>query len=522
MKQRLYGWALAGCCAAMLLGACTANYQDDNTNPYEATADDMAKDDYMLRSTLVAMQGCVIPTDANHYQYVECLMGGSYSGYLADSGAWTGKFSTFDPQQFWVQYTFNNTIPNVFINLGNLQSRTDNEVLLAVADILKVAAMHRIADIYGPIPYSQIGADGKTEAPYDSLRDVYLRFFEELDHAVEVLTAHKDETFSAYADKVYSGRVVEWIKLANSLRLRLAMRLSSVEPETAKTQAVAAITHSVGTMSSNDDNAWMTVTKHPLRVVAYEYNKGDSRVGADITAFMNGYNDPRREQYFTLSTFTDEENDYIGVRTGLPTYSEAKNFSNVNIEEGSFLYTHLLWMNAAEVAFLKAEAALRGWYGTPSDVRTWYETGVRLSFEQWGATGVDAYLKGTSAPQAYIDPKTPANNGTPGTSICVQWDDGATLQENLERIITQKWIACFPLGQEGWAEFRRTGYPRLMGAVYSYGSEITDKQAGARRMRYPESEYQENRQYLMQAISEYLNGPDNLATRLWWDTTNKQ
>ena len=80
MKQRLYGWLLAGCCAASLLGACTANYQDDNTNPYEATADDMAKDDYMLRSTLVAMQGCVIPTDAIHYQYVECLMGGSYSG----------------------------------------------------------------------------------------------------------------------------------------------------------------------------------------------------------------------------------------------------------------------------------------------------------------------------------------------------------------------------------------------------------------------------------------------------------
>ena len=104
----------------------------------------------------------------------------------------------------------------------------------------------------------------------------------------------------------------------------------------------------------------------------------------------------------------------------------------------------------------------------------------------------------------------------------MQWDDNASQQENLERIITQKWIACFPLGQEGWAEFRRTGYPRLMGAVYSYGSEITDKQAGARRMRYPESEYQENRQYLMQAISDYLKGPDNLATRLWWDTTNKQ
>lgn len=521
MKQRLYGWALAGCCAVILLGGCTANYQDDNTNPYEATADDMAKDDYMLRSTLLAMQGCVIPVDVNHFQMVECLMGGSYGGYLADSGAWTGKFSTFDPQQHWIQYTFNETIPNVFINLGNLQARTDDEVLLAVADVLKVAAMHRIADIYGPIPYSQVGLDGRIEAPYDSLRDVYHRFFEELNAAIEALSRHRDETFSAYADKVYSGNILQWIKFANSLRLRLAMRLAEVEPDVARIQAQEALTQAVGPMASNEDNAWLSVVKNPLRVITYEYNKGDSRAGADIVTFMNGYEDPRREKYFTLSTFDDVTPAYIGVRTGLPTYSEAKSFSNVNIEEGSFLYTHLLWMNAAEVAFLKAEAALRGWYGTPADARSWYEKGVRLSFEQWGCAGADDYLKGTSAPMAYVDPKTPANNGTPGTTIAVAWNDAGDTEECLERIITQKWIACFPLGQEAWAEFRRTGYPRMMGAVYSYGSEITDKQAGARRMRYPESEYQENRQYLMQAVSEYLNGPDNLATRLWWDT-NKQ
>ena len=81
----------------MLLGACTANYQDDNTNPYEATADDMAKDDYMLVRPSWPCRGCVIPTDAIHYQYVECLMGGSHSGYLADSGGMDGKILDVRP-----------------------------------------------------------------------------------------------------------------------------------------------------------------------------------------------------------------------------------------------------------------------------------------------------------------------------------------------------------------------------------------------------------------------------------------
>ena len=120
-------------------------------------------------------------------------------------------------------------------------------------------------------------------------------------------------------------------------------------------------------------------------------------------------------------------------------------------------------MNAAEVAFLKAEGALRGWT-MGATAKQLYEDGVKLSFEQHNADGVDAYLAdNTSTPALYKDPVNPAFSyaGTAPT-ITVKWDDSAEFEVNLERIITQKWIANFPLGLEAWAEYRRTGYPLLM------------------------------------------------------------
>ena len=112
-------------------------------------------------------------------------------------------------------------------------------------------------------------------------------------------------------------------------------------------------------MSSNDDNAWMSVTKHPLRVVAYGVQQGRFACRSRHRRLHERICRSAPRKYFTLSTFTDVTNEYIGVRTGCPPIPKPKTSRTSNIEEGSFLYTHILWMNAAEVAFLKAEAALR-------------------------------------------------------------------------------------------------------------------------------------------------------------------
>src|SRR5690606_17398234 len=188
---------------------------------------------------------------------------------------------------------------------------------------------------------------------------------------------------------------------------------------------------------------------------------------------------------FTGST----SNGYHGLRSGIqiPSGDNIKRYANMKVAEND----RILWMNAAEVAFLKAEGAVRGWNMGGGTAESLYNEGIRLSFEQWGASGADTYLNNsTSQPQNYTDPlnQTAFNySGTPRT-ITIKWVESATTELKLERIITQKWIANFPLGIEAWAEYRRTGYPRLMPVVTNNSGGLVNSATMARRLAYPQEE----------------------------------
>lgn len=503
--------------------ACTDKYDEYNTLQSGATEEEMNRDAYILRSYLLTMQSWVIPTDVNANQFVECLLGGSFGGYLADSndGFNNRNFSTYTPEEHWIQVAFNDIIPKVITNNAAVKNATDDPILISVSDIIKVLAMSRITDIYGPIPYSKIGEDGKLNAPYDSQEQIYTKMMDELDAAISALTANRTADFTSKADQVYKGKVEKWIKLANSVKLRLAIRLANVKPEYAKTKAEEVANHEVGAMASNDDNAFLSVTNtNPFRVVMYEYNLGDSRVSADITALMNSYKDPRRDKYFTQTAFTKTGvvNGFNGFRSGImiPAIPEIKQYSNMNVSTNS----SVMWMNAAETAFLKAEGALRGWEmgGTAEE---FYNNGITLSFDQWGASGASQYLAdATSVPLAYQDPLGTFSYSGAVSSITIKWSSAADFEQNLERIITQKWIANFPLGIEAWSEFRRTGYPKLMKVESNKSSGTVDTDRMARRLRYPIEEYTENAENVSIAVSQYLKGPDNMGTDVWWAKKN--
>ncbi len=518
MKRSIIKIAL---CGGMLVGSlvsCTDSYMDYNTNPYETTKDEMDRDAYLTRSALTGMQGYVIPTDVNLNQFLECLLGGPYGGYLAESNSgFTNRFSNYNQSQDWVGKLYKDVIPNVYANYAQLEAATEDPIYLSVGKVVKVAAILRVTDGHGPIPYSQLGANGDLVAPLDTQKKVYETMLGELDEAITALLAHRTETFSEKADKVYAGKVEQWIKLANSLKLRMAMRMVYVDSATAQAKALEAINpENGGVMTSNSDNATIQATTNPFRVIMYEYNGGDSRIAADITAYMNGYKDPRREKYFTASTFTDGvSNGYHGIRLGteaIPSETAHK-YSNMNVAAN----TKLVWMTAAEVAFLQAEGALRGW-SMGGTAESFYKKGVELSFDQWGASGADTYLDNSSnQPDLYKDPLgTYSYNGSQPT-ITIKYDNNAAFETNLERIITQKWIAIFPLGLEAWAEFRRTGYPRLMTAAVNKNKAEVPEGTFPRRLPYPQDEYKDNGANVQKAMQDLSPASDKMSSKVWWD-----
>ena len=390
----------------------------------------------------------------------------------------------------------------------------------ALATIVKVEGMHRIADTFGPIPYVNYGSSSL----YDALDLVYNKFFEELDNAIEVLSnyvnGNVDAKLMSDYDCVYGGDVEKWVKFANTLRLRLAIRVSYANPTLAEAQAKKSMENMFGFIESKAERAELSHNSleyhHPLHEIAYNFNSGDCRPGATIVAYLNGLNDSRISSYFTAA----DDGEYHGVRIGITTSNmsnyQGNKISNLNINRAS---TPVVWMTAAESFFLRAEGALRGW-DMGGTAKSFYEQGVRMSFEENNAAGVDDYLADhTSTPGAFAD-NVGSDNYTFSSRVTPAWDDNAGFEAQLERIITQKWIANYPDGPEGWSEYRRTGYPEVIPVVRNSSNGTIDTQLQVRRLPYTRDEKINNASGVASGISA-LGGKDTGGTKLWWDKKSR-
>ena len=508
--------------------SCTGNFLKYNTNPYEIPDEAMARNGYAVAASLNGMASAVISTDVNTTQFTECLLGGPMAGYFATTGGFATTIDNYNATNDWTRVLMNSSriIPVLYSNMQNLLNQND-PVVTAITKVVKVTSMSRITDTYGPIPYTQIGADGKIEVPYDSQKDVYNAMFKDLDEAIEVLTENRNGGIAASADYIYGGSPVAWCKFANSLKLRLAMRIVYADQALAKQKAEEAVKHEIGVFTSNADNARLTSRNfgsagNPI-YVSVKYNEpqgcstgGDTHAAADIICYMNGYADPRRPMYFIESEW--EGQPYVGIRHGIeiPALGTVgRKYSGVNVTISDPIW----WMNAAEVQFLKAEAAAVFGFDMGGSAKDFYEQGIRLSFEQWGAAGADGYIAdATSVPETYVDPAGTNTYSTRLSTITIAWDDAATTAEKQERIMVQKWIANWQLGNESWADIRRTGYPHIIPAsdAGNKSGGVVNSALGARRMPYPQEEVSTNGTNYSKGV-EMLGGPDNYATRLWWD-----
>jgi hypothetical protein len=517
-----FGLLLSFLSLSLVFQSCTKDFEEINTDPYGVTDEQMGADYKIVGEPFKqALQNIYSFDPVWVFQLQQNLIGDVYSGYMMPPTPFRGNINnmTYFLVDGWNQFPWSVAYDKVMAPMAAVDRKADPDFpdFSAWAKIVRVEAMHRLSDIYGPVIYThygQVNDDGSIS--YDCQKDVYDAFFKDLDEAVEVLSQYaNDGSVQRFAnfDLVYGGDYGKWVKFANSLRLRLAIRISEVDPDRAQTEAEKAISNTFGVIEDNADNFMVKSDagfSHPLNTINNAWN--DIRMNANMESILKGYKDPRMEKYFQPATGEGYAGDYKGIREGIVIESkdEYVNFSKL-VDFGD-----VQLMTAAEIWFLRAEGALRGWNmgGTPKDL---YETGVRTSFDQHGCAGVDEYLADdVSKPIDYEDPVHPDNSETAVETATIKWDDGADFDTKLDKIITQKWIAMYPDGQEAWSEFRRTGYPKQFPLIINNSGGTIPDGTFIKRVNFVEPEYQTNPQGVEEA-KKCLKGPDTGGTPLWWD-----
>ena len=285
----------------------------------------------------------------------------------------------------------------------------------------------------------------------------------------------------------------------------------------ARQEAEAAISNKYGLMASADDDAALhqssTLTfRHPLWEIGQSFH--DERMSATMECYLKGYNDPRIKAYFLP---TEANGDYKGARNGMnrPNKDNYKDVTSApNFSQGS----DMQWMHAAEAYFLLAEAQLRWGLGEMT-ARQCYEAGITASFASAGASNAGSYYTdATSLPQtSFQDAYRKTSTDVSGmlSNLTIAWDENASDNEKMERIMIQKWLALYPDGQEAWSEMRRTGYPGWVRIQSMQTSEVSQNEMIS-RLKFPTTEYSNNSDNTKAAVT-LLGGEDKAGTRLWWD-----
>ena len=500
------------------LTACTKNFQTENQNPYQIS-DEMLKQDF----NLVGSPFSQLLFNINGHQVEEDLCQDSWMGYLNTPTPFVGGVNNTTYYVRWNAYwgRIYGSVMSPAKQVIKLAKDNNLPLFATWAKLVKILAVSKLTAIHGPVIYSNYGSSGNTVL-YDKESDLYNLFFAQLDSIQTDLSANKDYVGFAKFDPSYNGSIPQWMKVVNSLRLRLAMRISKVAPALAKTQGEKALGDAAGLITTNADNFNISLlgNKMYMAVICFEWD--DTRMGAVMESFLLGLKDGRVAKYYQGPNLSQDASlsiyNYKGIRNG--AFINAKidrvPYSRVNNDFQTVQTRRSI--TAAEVSFLKAEAALRGWAGA-GDAKTNYEDGIKLSFADWGAGGVDAYLAdATSKPVDYVDPKDVRNNFTASSTITVAWNESDSPELKLEKIMTQKWINNFTNTLESWSDFRRTGYPKIPHVAWNASSPdwgVIPADGWIQRMPFVDAERTGSVAAVADATTK-LGGPDLINTRLWF------
>lgn len=551
--------------ATLVLGtACNEDFERINTNPYELSDSQVAMGDLFNEAQLSIFYN---QSNGNwEYQLIQNLNADLYSGYCAIPSAFNGgnNNDNYFMMNGWNGYTLDYMLLHVIkpmTTLSKIENLADD--FQGIGAIMKVAGAHKMVDTYGPSPYTE-AMQGGLAVNYDSEETCYTAFLEELATATQKLTSWLDanggkaDASRLSWDKMGHQNQITWLQFGNTLRLRLAMRIAMANPTLAKTHAEAACANKYGLLKNADIEVMDGNTRNPQALICRDYN--DCAISANYETILKGYNDPRlaattlavgwggKGDIKDLSgNATGNEGKIKGIRNGLAV--DGSNYKMYSIPytplSGGPYSTDVPMpiMNRAEASFLQAEGCLRGWNMGGGTAQSYYEEGIKNSFASVTARANDhgwttadamkgadvaAYIQGTGTQIDYVDPHNAKNNIKAVNTVPVKFLAGGSKEEQLEQIITQKWIAGFPEGLNAWAEYRRTGYPHLfpipsdncnVQAEYLGGSQDALVKMGIRRLPFAYGERSSNPKGL--AVGQEMlssRGGDKIDTRLWWDT----
>lgn len=506
----------------LFLNGCTKDYPEINTDRNAVATIGAAELPFLFSRA----QREATPSIWN-YQVAQNLFADQYAQYFACTATYFPS-DRLTIRMDWVGAAFNPVYTDVVPQLQSIFKAADpNSPEYALANVLWVQCFHRVTDYWGPIPYFQAGVPG-TSVPYDAQDKIYDDFFKRLASASAILKANLTKVPYGDYDLMYKGNVAKWLKFTNTLRLRLALRISRVDAARAKTEAEAAVADGVMTTSPDDDALLArSLTGSDFNGLSVMSDWNEFRMSASMESVLKGYADPRMPVFFLPAKATGT---FEGHRNGLTStqLTAQANTADYNSHVGprwtnpalgiggdaNYQATPQNVMSTAEAYFLRAEGALLGWSmgGTAKDM---YEAGIRNSMKQWGITSdaaINAYINSTATPVAPNDfLSSPAM-----TNIPVKFDAGnITIQR--EQIATQKWLSMFPDGMEAWADYRRSRYLKLYPVANSENPDVTNTTTQwVRRIPFLLSEVQNNGAEVQKAVN-LLGGPDKVTTPLWWD-----
>ncbi|MCF8226671.1 MAG: SusD/RagB family nutrient-binding outer membrane lipoprotein [Bacteroidales bacterium] len=366
-------------------------------------------------------------------------------------------------------------------------AKRDNKV--AIIDIIEVYIVHTLVDYFGNVPYSEalVGMENMTPV-YDDAATIYDDLMQRLTDVIATFNANAGAGSWGAEDILLGGDIAMWKKVAASLKLRLAMRLADTDATAAKANAEAAI--NAGLLEDGEALTLEWMGQDPYVNTYYRRFEIDGRTdyapSKTIIDKMFALNDPRMSSYFTqVDTSGDGDYVYWGLQYGLTSNVNVKSYSTFAPVMFEPDYPSVL-IAYDEVQFLLAEAAQRG-FTTPQTAQEHYEEAIRASVEWW--TGSDA---GVAAYLADGD---------------VAWDAARWK----ELIGTQKWIALYNRGNEGYASWRIFDWP-----VLSPPPDMTQADIPL-RWPYPFNELDLNPESYSAAATAI--GGDDVRTQLFWDVT---